>query len=118
MPCPAAAKDRRRRFARSGAGIHRPALKVFAVIALIIVGGAAWVVYEQRQTLLEEWLTPDTPELKTDAVPGRWKSWPRRPTPIWCRSGQSILPATRSTLSPPDDATVSARSSPTPGGYR
>jgi hypothetical protein len=48
--------------------IDRP-WKVFAVIALIIVGGAAWIIYDKRDILIEAWLTPATPELNVGAIP-------------------------------------------------
>ena len=43
--------------------------KAFALAGLLIVGGAGWIIYEKRDTLLEAWLTPTTPELRTDAIP-------------------------------------------------
>ena len=43
--------------------------KVIALIALILVGGAAWIAYEKRDELLEAWLTPSEIALRTDAVP-------------------------------------------------
>jgi hypothetical protein len=43
--------------------------KVVALIALILVGGAAWIAYEKRDELLEAWLTPSEIALQTDAVP-------------------------------------------------
>ena len=48
--------------------VDRP-WKVVAVVALFIVGGAGWVIYEQRDELIEAWLTPSAATLKTDAVP-------------------------------------------------
>jgi hypothetical protein len=42
---------------------------VAAIIALFVVGMGGWLVYEKRDELFEAWLTPDTPELRTDAVP-------------------------------------------------
>jgi hypothetical protein len=43
--------------------------KAVAVVGVVLTLGLGWVVYEKRDTLLEVWLTPDTPELKTDLVP-------------------------------------------------
>jgi hypothetical protein len=43
--------------------------KVGAVIALFVVGGAGWIVYEQRDELFEAWLTPDAAALDTGGVP-------------------------------------------------
>jgi hypothetical protein len=43
--------------------------KLVALIVLMIFGVAGVVVYEQRDELLEAWLTPSSPELRTDAVP-------------------------------------------------
>jgi hypothetical protein len=43
--------------------------KVVAVVVLVIVGGAAWITYEQRDELIEAWLTPSDLALRTDAVP-------------------------------------------------
>lgn len=48
--------------------IDRP-WKVLAVIALIIVGGAAWIVYDKRDELIESLLTPSALTLKTADVP-------------------------------------------------
>ena len=48
--------------------IDRP-WKVAAVIILFVVGGIGWIVYEQRDELLEAWLTPSAAALKVDAVP-------------------------------------------------
>jgi hypothetical protein len=43
--------------------------KAAFIVVLIVIGGVGWVLYEKRDTLLEAWLTPDLPELKTDAIP-------------------------------------------------
>jgi hypothetical protein len=48
--------------------VDRP-WKVAAVIALLVVGGAGLVLYEQRDALIEAWLTPAEPELKLALVP-------------------------------------------------
>jgi len=48
--------------------VDRP-WKVAAVIAMFVVGLAGWLVYEKREELFEAWMTPDTPELITSAVP-------------------------------------------------
>jgi uncharacterized membrane protein len=37
--------------------------KAVFIIALIIVGGGGYIVYEKRNELLESWLTPSTPQL-------------------------------------------------------
>jgi len=43
--------------------------KAAAVVLLFLVGGAGWVLYEKRDTLVEAWMTPDQPELRTALVP-------------------------------------------------
>lgn len=48
--------------------IDRP-WKAVVVLVLILVVGFGWVAYEKRDELVEAWLTPDTPELKTADVP-------------------------------------------------
>jgi hypothetical protein len=48
--------------------VDRP-WKVAAIIAMFVVGLAGWLIYEKRDELFEAWMTPDTPELRTDAVP-------------------------------------------------
>lgn len=47
--------------------VDRP-WKVVAVIAMFIIGGIGWVAYEQRDELIEAWLTPASAELATHAV--------------------------------------------------
>lgn len=44
--------------------------KAFVVVVLVVLSGVGWVLYEKRDLLLEEWLTPDTPELRTKLIPG------------------------------------------------
>jgi hypothetical protein len=43
--------------------------KVAAVVVLVLVGGAGWIAYEKRDEIVEAWLTPSAPSLKTDQVP-------------------------------------------------
>jgi hypothetical protein len=43
--------------------------KAVTIVVLILVIGVGWIAWEKRAELLEAWLTPDTPELKTDAIP-------------------------------------------------
>lgn len=43
--------------------------KAVVVIFLVIICGVGWVIYEKRDTLLEAWLTPDTPELRAAEIP-------------------------------------------------
>jgi hypothetical protein len=43
--------------------------KAVAVVVLLILCGAGWIIYDKRDTLFEVWLTPDTPELKKFEVP-------------------------------------------------
>ena len=46
----------------------KPWKAAFVVIAFLICG-SAWVLYEKRDEIIEAWLTPSAPELKTDMVP-------------------------------------------------
>lgn len=39
------------------------------VVVLFLVGGAGWVAYERRGEIIEAWLTPSTPQLRTALVP-------------------------------------------------
>ena len=48
--------------------VDRP-WRVVAIVVLFVVGGAGWIVYEQRDELIEAWLTPSAVSLKADAVP-------------------------------------------------
>jgi len=48
--------------------MYRP-WKVAAVVVLVLVGGAAWVAYEKRDAIIENWLTPSAPELRTALIP-------------------------------------------------
>jgi hypothetical protein len=43
--------------------------KAVTVVVLLIVCGGGFILYEQRDELLEAWLTPSAPELRTAAVP-------------------------------------------------
>jgi len=42
--------------------------KAVVVIVLFVVGGAGWVAYEKRDAIIESWLTPSAPYLKTTLV--------------------------------------------------
>jgi hypothetical protein len=42
--------------------------KAVVVIVMFIVGGAGWVAYEKRDAIIESWLTPSTPYLKTTHI--------------------------------------------------
>jgi hypothetical protein len=48
--------------------VDRP-WRVVAIVVLFVVGGAGWAIYEQRQEIIESWMTPDASTLNTDAVP-------------------------------------------------
>jgi hypothetical protein len=48
--------------------VDRP-WRVVAIVVLFLVGGVGWVAYEQRDELIEAWLTPSAASLKTEAVP-------------------------------------------------
>ena len=48
--------------------VDRP-WRVVAIVVLFIVGGGGWVLYEQREEIVEAWLTPSAASLKTEAVP-------------------------------------------------
>ena len=43
--------------------------KAFVVVVFIVLLGAGWILHDKRNELLEVWLTPDTPELRTGDVP-------------------------------------------------
>jgi hypothetical protein len=43
--------------------------KVVAIIALAIVGGAGWLIWDKRDVLFDVWLTPTARVLKTAEVP-------------------------------------------------
>lgn len=43
--------------------------KALFIVVLLVLGGVGWVIYEKRNELLEAWMTPDRPELKTKDVP-------------------------------------------------
>jgi len=47
--------------------IDRP-WKVIAVVVLVLLGGAGWVAYEQRDIIIESWMTPSAPELRTALI--------------------------------------------------
>jgi len=48
--------------------IDRP-WKAVVVVVLVLVAGFAWVAYEKRDVLIENWMTPSAPELKTALIP-------------------------------------------------
>jgi hypothetical protein len=48
--------------------VDRP-WRVVAIVVLFVVGGAGWALYEQRQDIIESWMTPEAATLATDAVP-------------------------------------------------
>ena len=48
--------------------IDRP-WKVAAVIVLVLAGGAGWIAYEKRDAIIESWLTPSEPFLRTTLIP-------------------------------------------------
>jgi hypothetical protein len=48
--------------------VDRP-WRVVAIVVLFLVGGAGWAIYEQRQEIIESWMTPEASTLNTDAVP-------------------------------------------------
>lgn len=43
--------------------------KAVVIVWLAFMVFAGWIVYEKRAELFEAWMTPSTPELKTDAIP-------------------------------------------------
>ena len=47
--------------------VDRP-WRVIAIIVLFLVGGAGYALYQQREEIIEAWLTPDSAELKTHDV--------------------------------------------------
>jgi len=48
--------------------VDRP-WKIAAVVILVVVGIAGWIVYEKRDELIEAWLTPVVATLKVDEIP-------------------------------------------------
>jgi hypothetical protein len=48
--------------------VDRP-WRLVAIVVLFVVGGVGWVAYEQREEIVEAWLTPSAATLKTDDVP-------------------------------------------------
>lgn len=48
--------------------IDRP-WKAVVVVVLVLVGGAGWVAYEKRDAIIESWLTPSEPFLRTTLIP-------------------------------------------------
>jgi len=48
--------------------IDRP-WKALVIIVLIVLLGGGWLLWDKRDELLEAWLTPDKPQLKTGDVP-------------------------------------------------
>jgi len=55
------------RLAQLAAFIDKP-WKAVVVIVLFVVGGAGWVAYEKRDIIIENWMTPSAPELRTSLV--------------------------------------------------
>ena len=47
--------------------VDRP-WKLIAVIAMFVIGGVGWTLYEQRDEIIEAWLTPSEVTLKTHDV--------------------------------------------------
>ena len=43
--------------------------KAAFILVAFLVCGIGWVAYEQREEIIEAWLTPSAPELKTDLIP-------------------------------------------------
>ena len=43
--------------------------KAAVVITLFVIGGVGWVAYEKRDIIIENWMTPSAPELKTSLIP-------------------------------------------------
>lgn len=43
--------------------------RAVVVVVLLIVGGVGWVAYERRDAIIESWLTPTEPYLRTTLVP-------------------------------------------------
>jgi hypothetical protein len=43
--------------------------KAVVIIAFALIGGLGWLLYEQRDIILESWLTPESVELKVHEVP-------------------------------------------------
>ena len=43
--------------------------KAVVVVALIIIGGGMWILYDKREEFLEAWLTPNRVYLKINEVP-------------------------------------------------
>jgi len=44
--------------------------KAFFIIFACLCGAIGWVLYENRQAIVESWLTPSAPSLKTELVTG------------------------------------------------
>ena len=65
----AEAAGRHPRRSRARARLRRSAFRLIAIVVLFVVGGAGWVLYEQRAELIEAWLTPSLVSLNTGAVP-------------------------------------------------
>lgn len=56
------------RLSQLAAFIDKP-WKAVVVAALFLVFGAGWVAYEKRDAIIENWMTPSEPELKTALIP-------------------------------------------------
>ena len=70
--------------------VDRP-WKAVALVVLMVVCGTGWVLYEKRDTLLEAWLTPTTPELRTGLMPAALaKLVTETDADLSCRFGRSI----------------------------
>ena len=38
------------------------------MVVLVLLGGAGWVAYEKRDIIIESWMTPSAPELRTALI--------------------------------------------------
>jgi hypothetical protein len=43
--------------------------KALFIVVLLVICGVGWVAYEKRDEIVEAWLTPSAPKLKTDLIP-------------------------------------------------
>jgi len=43
-------------------------IKAVILVSVILIGGIAWVLYEHRDQIIESWLTPSAPSLKTNMI--------------------------------------------------
>lgn len=44
-------------------------VKAAILIVIAAAGGAGWIVYQHHSEIVENWMTPDTPTLKTGLIP-------------------------------------------------